>query len=237
MKIILITGGNSEIGSTYIKEKGSEYDRIIVHYGRNRERIDKLVEMYGDKIIPFSADLSDSVSVQEMLESIKDMRIEIDAFLHVAAPKFRYTRFHKNNIHEFELEMNVVYWSYFMICRALLPGMVKRKKGKIVSILTEYTITSQPAYMAHYISSKYALLGLTKALSSEYASKNVQINAISPGMVETEFLSQIPHYIIEQNAQSNPNNKNLSPMELVPVINFLLSDESDKVSGQNILVK
>lgn len=235
MRTLLVTGANSEIGAAYLREKGEGYGRIIAHYKTRHDRIDALVERLGDKVVPVYADLSKPGDIDRLLAQLEGF--QLDEFLHIAAPKFRYTRFAKADIGEFELEMGVVYWSFLRICQKAIPGMAKRGHGKILSILTEYTVTNQPPYMSHYISTKYALLGLIKSLASEYAAKHIRINAISPGMVETGFLSQVPQYVIDANAKEALNKKNLCPADLVPAICFLLSNESDAITGQNILLQ
>lgn len=235
MRTLLVTGANSEIGSTFINEAASEYDCIIAHYGHRHERIDSLVGKYGEKIVPICADLSNSGDLEKLTEELT--KYQIDEFLHVAAPKFRHLRFTKGDIKEFELEMQVCFWSFLRICQHIIPGMVKRKQGRIVSILTEYTITHQPSYMAHYISAKYALLGLIKSLASEYAAKNIKVNALSPAMIETEFVSQMPQYVIDDAAKASINGKNLTVIELVPSIQYLLSKELSAINGQNLLLQ
>lgn len=235
MRTILITGANSEIASVYIKENGEAYDLIIAHYGHRKDRIEELIKCYGSKIIPICADLSDNDNVWKLINKLNDYMI--NEYLHVAAPGLHHIRFAKGKIQEFELEMQVVYWSFLRICQSIIPVMAKRNEGRILTILTEYTITNQPPYLSHYISSKFALLGLIKSLASEYAAKGIRVNAISPGMVETDFISKLPQYIVDDNAKMTSRGKNLNPADLTPVINYLLSEKSAGINGQNLLVQ
>lgn len=235
MRTILITGANSEIASEYVRKRGNDYDLIIANYAHRRDRIDDLQESYGNKIVNFRADLSMPDEIERLIEDIKCY--DIDEFLHVAAPKLRHMRFTKGDIKEFELEMQVVYWSFLRICQNIIPGMSKRGHGGIVAILTEYTVTDQPLYLAHYISAKFALLGLIKSLAGEYAAKGVRVNGLSPGMIETDFISRLPQYVIDDNAKNAADGRNLRPEDLISTLSFLLSEESEGISGQNILLK
>lgn len=235
MRTLFITGGNSEIASEYIKQYGNLYDGIIMHYGHRRDRIDVLIETYGDSIIPIKTDLSKKDEVEQLIEYIEGYKV--DEFLHLPAPKLRHLRFTKGSIDEFELEMQVVYWSFLRICQILIPDIVKRGSGRILAMLTEYTIDNQPSYLSHYISSKFALLGLIKSLASEYGAKGIRINGISPGMIETDFVSKLPQYVIDDNAKAMARGKNLNPADLVPTIRYLLSEESEGINGQNILIR
>ncbi len=235
MRTILITGANSAIAAEYLKRVAGKYDFIIAHYGHRRDRIDELSETYGSKIIPICADLSNKIEVDRMTEILRSY--EVNEFLHLAAPALRHTRLSKGNVEDYEREMQVVCWSFLRICQGILPGMTKRKEGRMLAVLTEYTITNQPPYLSHYISAKFALLGLIKCLASEYAAKGIRANSISPGMIETDFISKLPQYVIDDNAKSSPGGRNLKPEDLIPTIAYLLSMDSVTINGQNILLK
>ena len=112
--------------------------------------------------------------------------------------------------------------------------MAKKKYGKIVFMLSSYTIGTPPSAMAHYVTSKYALLGLAKTLSSEYSSKKICVNSISPSMIETNFLSEIPEMMVQLTADKHPLKRNGMPSDVIPAIKFLLSDDSNFITGVNI---
>ena len=114
--------------------------------------------------------------------------------------------------------------------------MIKRGHGHILGVLTEYTITNQPAYLSHYISAKFALLGLLKSLASEYGMKGIQVNGISPGMINTDFIANLPQYVIDENAKAMSKGRILCPDDLLPTIHYLMSEESVNINGQNILL-
>lgn len=235
MRTILITGANSEIASEYVKHYGDGYDRIIMHYGHRKDRVVELEGLYGSAIIPINADFSKRDEIGRFIEIIKEY--EIEEFLHLPAPKLRHIRFVKGSIDEFELEMQVVYWSFLRICQTLIPGMTKRRTGRILAVLTEYTVDKQPPYLSHYISAKFALLGLIKSLASEFGSKGIGINGISPGMIETDFISKLPQYVVDDNAKTMTRERNLIPADLVPTVSYLLSKDSEGINGQNIMIR
>ena len=78
------------------------------------------------------------------------------------------------------------------------------------------------------------MLGLMKSLAAEYGDKNININAVSPSMIETKFLSEIHEKVIEMSAEMNPLKRNATTKDIVPIIKFLLSKESDYITGANI---
>ncbi len=101
-------------------------------------------------------------------------------------------------------------------------------------MLSSYVIGVPPKSLSHYTVSKYAMLGLMKSLASEYADKNIQINSVSPSMIETKFLNNINEKLVEISAYNNPLKRNANIDDVVPVIKMLLSKESDYINGVNI---
>lgn len=121
-----------------------------------------------------------------------------------------------------------------MILQDFIPKMSKQRYGKIVFMLSAYVVGIPPKFQSSYITVKYALLGLMRNLASEYASKGVMVNGVSPDMMETKFLSELPDLVKEQSAKHNPLGRNIRVDEVVPTIEYLLSPASDIVTGQNI---
>ena len=80
----------------------------------------------------------------------------------------------------------------FFNLKYILPFMKKNKYGKILTILSSVTIGQPPGHMSSYVTSKYALLGLLRSLAAEYSKYKICINSISPGMINTKFLNEIP---------------------------------------------
>lgn len=92
-------------------------------------------------------------------------------------------------------------------------------------------------YTSEYATVKYSLLGLLKSLAREYEGRGIAINGVSPDMMETKFLSEIQPLIIEQNAYTRPNGKNLAIDDTISVIIDLLTKKDISFSGNNIVVK
>jgi 3-oxoacyl-[acyl-carrier protein] reductase len=115
--------------------------------------------------------------------------------------------------------------------------MAKEKFGKIVFMLTSYTIAEPPQkYMTPYVTGKYALLGLMKLLAAEYAGNGITVNGVSPSMIDTFFGGGTNRLVVEQNAEKSPIRRNLVPADVIGVLEFLLSDGADCITGQNIAV-
>ena len=112
--------------------------------------------------------------------------------------------------------------------------MAKAKGGRVITMLSSVTLGVPPKALTKYITVKYALLGLMKALASEYANKKVTVNCISPSMVETQFLSNLDKRIVQLTAEAHPLKRNAVVGDIIPVILMLLSDDSAYINGVNI---
>lgn len=233
---ILILGASSDLGCSFIERNYDKYDSIIAHYNSNRSRLDDMVKRFGTKLIPVQADLCNRESVQNFIDQIKALGVQPENILHLAANKTKSVRYHQCKADDFSSKIECSVISFAEITAAMIPYMVKQKKGKIVAMLTAYTFNEPPKFMSPYVVSKYALLGLIKSLAVEYAVKGINVNAVSPEMIDTQFISDIPEMFIEMNKEKSVAGRNLCVSEVVPTIEFLLSDSADMITGQNILI-
>jgi len=122
------------------------------------------------------------------------------------------------------------------ILKFLIPIMKEKHKGKIVSILTEYTIGRPPPKISNYIVGKYALLGFCKALASELGPFGINVNCISPSMTNTSLISKLPSKLKEMTASQIPLKRLAEPEDIASTTLFLCSKDSDYITGENILV-
>ena len=156
--------------------------------------------------------------------------------IHLPAQKGAVNRFSKISWDQFEHRMSISVRSIVIVLNKLLPQMAKRKQGKILFMLTVHTCQIPLKGCADYITEKYALLGLLKALAVEYANKGITVNGISPGAIETKFNSELPEFVIKQYSEGRVSGKNMLVREVIPTIQFLLSDQAGCITGQNIAV-
>ncbi len=235
-KTIMVIGASSDIGMQLIREIYHEYDVVIAHYRTMNAEFMALKEVVGNKLVCIQADLSVESQIYAMLDQIEQMGYHPDHIVHLAAEQTDNQKFHKMNWQTFGSRMDVSIKSIVIILQKLIPYMLKQKYGRIVFMLTSYTVGIPPKYQTHYVTEKYALLGLMKSLAVEYKEKGIMVNAVSPQMVNTKFLSNLPSLVVEQNAMNMPKGKNLEVEEIIPTIRKLLHDEEIIVTGENILI-
>lgn len=235
-KVLLITGASSDIGCAAIDKLVDNYSKIVAHYCHMNDKLEKIKERLGEKIILVQADFSNEGSTNEFINCIKALNLEIDHVLHLPAQKVQNVKFLKCQWESYEREINISCKSIIEILRVCMPAMTKRKYGKVIIMLTSYTVSEPPKYLGSYVPIKYMLLGLLKSLAVEYADKGITINGISPEMMETKFLSEISDLVVEKNALNSPAGRNMVVEEIIPSIEFLFSEGADMITGQNIAI-
>lgn len=235
-KILLITGASSDVGIELYKSVYAGYDAVFLQYRNKNNEFCEAVAKYSSRVATNAvyADFCDENSVKKMIESIVETGDIPNAVVHLPAPKAYNKQFHKDRWSNFEKGWEVSIRSIVNILQAFMPGMMRGNYGRIVFMLTSYTLNFPAKYQSSYVTVKYALLGLMKALSVEYSRKGITVNGISPDMMETKFLSGIPEMIVGQNRENSPLGRNIYIKEVIPVISYMLSDAGAAMTGQNV---
>lgn len=233
-KVLLVLGGSSDVGVSFIKSSYNEYDKVFAQYYSNDRDLRELKKQIGEKIVLIKADFLSQTDVDGMIELLLKSEENITHIVHFPAPNIKNIRFRNLSWEIYQKDIDIQVKSIFKILKVFMASMAKNKYGKIVFMLSSYVINEPPKYLNHYVTVKYALLGLMKALAAEYAEKKLNINAVSPDMMETKFLLNIPDLIVQANIESSPMKRLASVNDVVPAIRFLLSDEASYITGQNI---
>lgn len=236
-KILLVTGASSDIGSELVRNVSQNYKKVIAHYYHWNENLECLKRETGDKIIFLQSDFSDLDSVTGLIHRIKEQGLEPDHIVHLPAPKMKIQKFVKEDWETFQNGWETSVHSLVEILQAFLPHMQKQKYGKIVLMLTSCTLDLPPKFQAAYTTVKYAMLGLMKSLAVDYMDKGITVNGVSPDMIQTKFLSELPEHLIEQYAEKRPEKRILRVEEVLPVLSFLLSEGAAHVNGMNLGVQ
>ena len=235
-KILLITGASSDVGIKLLKQIAEDYSKIICHYGNDDSKLKELNENIGNKLILVKGDFSNIEHIDDFVKKLKDLNYNITHVVHLPAKKSSPMKFHKTDDNDFVEGYNIAVVSIVKILKYVIPLMAKNNYGKVVFMLTSFTTNSVPKFQAAYITIKYALLGLMRDLAREYIPKGIRVNAVSPQMMETKFLSNMSDLVVKQNASENPLGRNITIDEVVPIFKLLLSEESDAIVGENVSV-
>lgn len=226
-ELIFISGASSDLGCEIIKSIHHSQTVIMAHYNSNENALHRLKKEIQGELILVPADFSNEKSTIHLINRFGHDLDFPEKFIHLPSPSLHLLRFQETNWKMFQENLNIQFRSAYYLLKTFLPHMAKRKQGKIVIMNSSVVTGVPPIGYADYISAKYALLGLTKYLSSEYARKKININSISPSMLDTKFLANIPHLTVKMNVSGLPK-------DIVPTIKFLLSRDSDFLFGANI---
>lgn len=236
----LVTGSSRGIGRAIaiaLAENGAD---VAVNYvsdreGRNlkdaKEVAGKIAE-FGVKTSVYEADVSRFDSVSEMVERIKKEMGTIDILVNNAAILADRT-LKKMSEEEWHSVINVNLTGIFNCSRAVIEGMIENGWGRIISMSS---ISGQVGFwgQANYAAAKAGVMGFTKSLARETASKNITVNAIAPGIVETDMARQIPENVRQEFMKQIPMGRFAVPEEIAELACFLASDRASYITGQTI---
>lgn len=232
--LVVVLGASSDIGVEIIRKISKPDMKIIAHCNSNKAKLESLQADLAAEIVPVEANLCNDQDLEVFIAAINACDRAPEKVVHLAAPRVDYVKFKNIQWSDFQKNIDVQVKSFVAVMKNCVPAMIKARKGKVVVVLSSYTLNVPPAFMSHYVSVKYALLGLVKSLASEYASKRICFNAVSPSLIETAFLENIPDKIIEFAAEKHPLKRNATPKDIAPLVDFLLSPEADFLNGVNI---
>ncbi|HXH41292.1 MAG TPA: SDR family oxidoreductase [Thermoanaerobaculia bacterium] len=239
---ILITGASSDIGVALVRRlaAGSTERRLICHYKTGRARIEQLQQDLGAGILAIHGDLSSPSGTEAFLQALRSSNLVPRSFVHLPAGKLRYERFGKADLSQLATEWQIQLGALIAILRFCLTGQKhvaeERSRRRVVIALSSVTMGVPPKYLSMYTMIKYAQLGLVRALAAEYGELGVSVNAVSPSMVETKLLSDVPRQIVEISQSQNPMGRNATAADVAGVIEFLLSQEAGFINGANVPV-
>tara|TARA_Y100001960_G_scaffold167353_1_gene175799 strand:+ start:3118 stop:4299 length:1182 start_codon:yes stop_codon:yes gene_type:complete len=235
-KTALIIGGSGGIGSAVCTQLAKDGFDIAIHYFQNKSKAHKLqkkIEKIGNKSVVVSGDIESISDVQEMkdksIRAIGDISVIVNCSA-ISIPTIKFS----------DLEWEVMQSHYdanirgsFNLLKVFMQDWEKVKFGKLIALTSLYT-EKPNSQLLHYITSKTALNGFVKALAFELASKGIRINLVSPGMVDTNLIADIPEKTRLLYAAQTPLRTLATAEDVAGTVSFLASDKSNYLTGETI---
>ena len=159
----------------------------------------------------------------------------IDVLVNNAARDFRPIPFLNLTWDEVQKDLDVIAKGAFLCCQQVIPHMLEHGGGKIINISSVAT-DNPPPDQAKYVMAKSALVGLTRSLSIELASRNIQVNLVVPNFVETDLVAHIQEGFRKKMARDTPMQRHASTVDVARAVVFLASSHSSFTTGQKIMV-
>lgn len=228
MKRVLITGASGGIGSAMAEELDREGYELVLHCHKNIEKLNDLKERLSNEPVLVSGDLSTEEGVNSVIEQVGDIDVLInnagitrDGLLLTMKPE------------SFDAVIAANLRSVYLMSRAVLRGMTKRRWGRIINLSSVSGIYGN-AGQTNYAASKAGIIGFSKSLAKEVASRNVTVNCIAPGMIETEMTAAIPEKAKGALLSEIPMKRMGRPEEIAYIASFLASEKASYITGSVI---
>ena len=238
-KIALITGSNRGVGLSMLK-KFSENGAEVIACARSKNvEFEKIIfdisEKYKNKITPVYFDLTDENEITKGIEKIETISNKVEIIVNNAGVN-QVSLFQMTSIKKIKEVFDINFFSHLKLIQRLMKILIKNKKGSIINISSNAAEECDAGRLA-YASSKSALIAFTKVLSKELGSFNIRVNAIAPGLTNTDMMGKdVSKKILDAAINRVALKRPAEPEEISDVVMFLASDLSSYVSGEVVFV-
>lgn len=216
---VLVTGAGRGIGAATAAALSEPGGVVVVNYRSDEEAAKAAcarVARAGGRAVAAKADVTDPAQVDALFETVAREAAGLDVLVLNAGSPYRYERLAKLTEAEFESQWRVLAYSAFLCLRRALP-LFPKGGGDAVFVLSAATVGAPPGYMAGYVSAKYALWGLARALTAEAGAKGPRVHCVSPGMTDTDFLKGFPRPIVDA-AREAQGGRLLAPDDVAAMV-------------------
>lgn len=241
-KVAIVTGASRSIGAAIAKCYAAEGAKVVVNYCSNPELahqvVDEIVKC-GGAAFAYGADVSKENEVQAMVEETVQQYGTVDILVNNAAMDPR-KAWYEITVEEWDYIMGINVKSQFLCAKAVFPLMKEKSYGKIINVSSVTFFTGQKHFL-HYVTSKGAIVGFTRALARELGEHRITVNCITPGAVhtETEQEKEAPEALekaIKFLAEAQSFSRRQVCADLIGAFIFFASSDSDFITGQTLNV-
>ncbi|MBD3264797.1 MAG: 3-oxoacyl-[acyl-carrier-protein] reductase [Candidatus Omnitrophica bacterium] len=234
-KVVLVTGGAQGIGRQIATDFAKGGAKVVL-FDLNAEALKETSEELSQysEVENYPVDVTDSASVESAVNKIIDNSSKIDILINNAGITRDNLTFRLSD-NDWDKVLAINLKGAFICSRICARHMVKRRYGKIVNISSIIGIVGN-AGQANYSASKAGLIGLTKSMAKEIGSRNVCINAVAPGYIQTKMTDVLPEKVKEEMLKRIPLGRLGTPGDVSSAVLFLASDSSDYITGQVLVV-
>jgi len=233
MNKVLITGAYGGIGSS-LCEKFLDNDFKLVLTASSLEKLNKLKSKYGEGHNYYHLDLSNLNLLEENLKKIQNDQKDISVIVNNAGSTDDGLLLRMKNI-QWSKIIDTNLNSNFLIIKYLLPNMLSNKEGKIIGISSVVASSGNPG-QSNYVASKSGLIGFYKSVAHEVATRNINVNIVSPGFIISPMTDQLNENQKDKILQNIPMKRFGECIDIANLVFFLSSDQASYITGQNFHV-
>lgn len=231
--VVLVTGGSRGIGRAIVEDLARAGSTVAFTYSNSRPAAEELVaELTGQgcSVSSHQADVRDYKRACDLIAEIEQSIGPIGVLVNNAGIK-RDSALHRMEPEAWTEVIETNLGGTFHYCRALIYPMIKRRGGSIINIVSVSGIVGL-AGQTNYSASKAGIIGFTRALSREVARFGIRVNAIAPGFIETEMLTDIPEEARKRMFSQIPQGAPGTPRQVAHAVAFLAGDQAQYITGQ-----
>jgi NAD(P)-dependent dehydrogenase (short-subunit alcohol dehydrogenase family) len=235
-KVAIVTGGARHIGAVYARKFASEGAAVVIADILDGDSVVREIESAGGRALALKIDVSKEEDTQRMATDAVRVFGRVDILVNNAAIFINIQRhpFYEITAEEWDRVSAVNIKGPFLCAKAVFPQMKEQKYGKIINISSSTAYWGTPMFL-HYVASKAALVGITRSLAREVGEFGICVNAIAPGLVEHEG-QNAPKLLTELQLKARSIKRLETPEDLLGVLIYLASPDSDFVTGQTLVV-
>jgi 3-oxoacyl-[acyl-carrier protein] reductase len=230
-RVAIVTGGARGIGRTIVARLASEGARVAFTYNSSPEAANALVaELGGDRVMAVQCDVTSPEAIQELVEKVLSTWEKIHILVNNAGIT-KDTLVLRMSREDFEGVLTTNLTSAFLTIKGVLRTMMGERWGRIINISSVVALVGNPG-QANYVASKAGLIGMSKSIAREVASRNILVNCIAPGFIRTDMTAKLNETQQGQLLEQIPLRRIGEAEDVAAMTAFLASDDASYITGQ-----
>lgn len=236
-KIAVVTGGSRGIGKSIVLNLAKQGANIVVNYTSNStaaEEVVKEVEALGSKAIAVKADVSQADDVANLIKETEEKLGKIDILVNNAGIT-RDGLLIRMKESDWDSVLDINLKGVFLTTKLIGKKMLKQKSGSIVNVTSVVGLMGN-AGQANYAASKAGVIGFTKSIAKEFASRGITVNAVAPGFIKSDMTDKLSEEVIENYTKAIPLGRLGVADDVANLVSFLVSKNANYITGQTMQV-